>query len=407
MLERILSIDTQLFLLINKLPHPSFLVFIGRLLSGAETLGLTWFLIVLVLIIKEHHHKTLFLELVVALIGAGFTAQYVVKNIVGRLRPELVLNNITVYAKVNDYFSFPSGHATTAFAGAVIVSRIFPKGAPYFYFLAFLIAFSRIYLGVHYPLDVLTGIILGLVIGFMVIKLTKPSKKIKAAISILILFSFLTFPQKAHAKTVLYVEQNNLSIYNDGSFDFAQDKQVLGLSTLNLSQKILKIDKDQNGLSVGITQENGEVLGNQALDEIIVKNEAGNFLKVVGDRGKLLLQEKLVQVATNLPILIKQSTGQLLASTSVGDKLISYTPEAVIKKLQQEKILPRGEIPVKLELKEEGARLVYQITETKNKKLFGFIPVTANVTTTVSAETGKIDNQISPWFYQLLQRLAV
>lgn len=411
MLERILSIDTSLFLLINSLPHPDFLVFIGRLLSGAESLGLTWFAIAAVLIFKERHHKTLVIELLIALISASFTAQLLIKNIVGRLRPELVLNNIAVYTKVNDYFSFPSSHAATAFAGAVIVSRIFPKGAPYFYFLAFLIAFSRIYLGVHYPLDVLIGAVLGLLVGFIVIKLTKPAKKIKTAISVLILFSFLIFPQKTYARTILYVEPSQLYFYND--------QQVLGVATdepntqeddfslLNYSQKILKIDKGQEGLLVNITEENGEVLGSQTLDEVVVKNEGDNFLKVVEEKGKILLQEKLVSVTTNLPILIKQSTGQLLASTSLGDKLVFYKPQTIIEKLQKEKIIPQGEIPVKLELKEEGAKLVYEITETKDKKLFGIIPITTNVTTTVSAQTGELDNKISPWFYRLLQKLAV
>ena len=119
------------------------------------------------------------------------------------------------------------------------------------------------------------------------------------------------------------------------------------------------------------------------------------------------MQEKVAYAYTNLPILIKQATGQLLASTSLGDKLVFYKPEAIIEKLQKEKIIPQGEIPVKLELKEEGAKLVYEITETKDKKLFGIIPISTNVKTTVSAQTGKIDNKISPWFYRLLQKLAV
>jgi undecaprenyl-diphosphatase len=58
--------------------------------------------------------------------------------------------------------SFPSGHAATAFAGAAILSRALPGRWPVLFLLAAGIAFSRVYVGVHYPADVLGGAILGL-----------------------------------------------------------------------------------------------------------------------------------------------------------------------------------------------------------------------------------------------------
>lgn len=57
--------------------------------------------------------------------------------------------------------SFPSGHAATAFAGATVLSFCAPRLAPAFYVLAAAIAYSRIYVGVHFPLDVLGGIVIG------------------------------------------------------------------------------------------------------------------------------------------------------------------------------------------------------------------------------------------------------
>jgi undecaprenyl-diphosphatase len=62
-------------------------------------------------------------------------------------------------------WSFPSGHAATAFAGAVSLSYLWRRGAPLFLLLAAAIAFSRVYLGVHYPGDVLAGAALGSVVG--------------------------------------------------------------------------------------------------------------------------------------------------------------------------------------------------------------------------------------------------
>ena len=57
--------------------------------------------------------------------------------------------------------SLPSGHAATSFAGAVVLSYLLPRSAPYVFLLAAAIAFSRIYVGVHYPTDVLAGAALG------------------------------------------------------------------------------------------------------------------------------------------------------------------------------------------------------------------------------------------------------
>jgi undecaprenyl-diphosphatase len=57
--------------------------------------------------------------------------------------------------------SFPSGHAATSFAAATVLSFAFPRWAPAFFLLALAIGFSRVYVGVHYPLDIVGGAILG------------------------------------------------------------------------------------------------------------------------------------------------------------------------------------------------------------------------------------------------------
>jgi undecaprenyl-diphosphatase len=61
--------------------------------------------------------------------------------------------------------AFPSGHAATSFAGATVLSFAFPKLAPYLYVLAAAVAFSRVYVGVHYPLDIVGGALLGVVVA--------------------------------------------------------------------------------------------------------------------------------------------------------------------------------------------------------------------------------------------------
>jgi undecaprenyl-diphosphatase len=62
-------------------------------------------------------------------------------------------------------FSFPSGHATVSFACATVLAFAIPRLAVPLYALAALIAFSRVYVGVHYPIDVIAGAALGVLIA--------------------------------------------------------------------------------------------------------------------------------------------------------------------------------------------------------------------------------------------------
>jgi undecaprenyl-diphosphatase len=66
-------------------------------------------------------------------------------------------------------FSFPSGHATSTFGAAVAVSRMWPQTRVLWWTLAVLVGYSRIYLGHHYPLDVLGGALLGIAVAFWVL----------------------------------------------------------------------------------------------------------------------------------------------------------------------------------------------------------------------------------------------
>jgi undecaprenyl-diphosphatase len=69
--------------------------------------------------------------------------------------------------------SLPSGHAATSAAGAVVLSALAPRAAPAFVLLALGIAFSRIYVGVHYPSDVLLGAAIGAAVGLLGLRLRR------------------------------------------------------------------------------------------------------------------------------------------------------------------------------------------------------------------------------------------
>jgi len=102
--------------------------------------------------------------------------EQIIKPLVGRLRPTAEMGAIIVGNRNNDY-SFPSGHATIAWAMAVVLSNKEPKLRWAFYILAFFISLSRIYLGKHYPGDVLAGGLLGWSIGKVSLLLDEYLKK--------------------------------------------------------------------------------------------------------------------------------------------------------------------------------------------------------------------------------------
>jgi undecaprenyl-diphosphatase len=96
-------------------------------------------------------------------VWAADLAAYGLKLLVDRPRPHL-----HPLVQVPADPSFPSGHAATSFAGATMLAGFAPRLAPWLYLLAAAIAFSRIYVGVHWPLDVLAGAALGTLLALAV-----------------------------------------------------------------------------------------------------------------------------------------------------------------------------------------------------------------------------------------------
>src|SRR5207247_10938133 len=96
------------------------------------------------------------------------SAYFAIKDLVDRPRPFEAHSEIHPLYTVHSS-SFPAGHATTAFAGATLLSYLAPRGTPLFVGLAAAIGFSRVYVGVHYPGDVLGGAAIGVLVGLAII----------------------------------------------------------------------------------------------------------------------------------------------------------------------------------------------------------------------------------------------
>ena len=117
-----------------------------------------------------------------ALLATVFTATCVwsadlialgLKAATGRPRPFETIPQADPLVGATVGQSLPSGHAATSFAGAVVLSYLLPRSAPYVFLLATAIAFSRIYVGVHYLSDVVAGAALGAAVGLAGIALLR------------------------------------------------------------------------------------------------------------------------------------------------------------------------------------------------------------------------------------------
>ncbi len=147
-------------------------IFITRLGNSA----FIWLFTALVLLgVKKYRHSGV--ALLLSIIISSILVDEILKNIFCRTRPFYAMPGLTALIPKPGSYSFPSGHTTTAFAAATVIASCLPKKFGILaYILAALIGFSRMYLGVHYPTDVLAGIVLGGLIGVVsdqVMKLKK------------------------------------------------------------------------------------------------------------------------------------------------------------------------------------------------------------------------------------------
>jgi undecaprenyl-diphosphatase len=127
--------------------------------------GLVWLVVGLVVTLIRRTAPALLLELTLAIVLASFLADHVLKPLVVRERPFVSTPEILVIGSRPGDASFPSGHAANAFAGASVLARRLRAQRVLWWALALVIAYSRVYLGVHYPLDVIAGALLGFVCG--------------------------------------------------------------------------------------------------------------------------------------------------------------------------------------------------------------------------------------------------
>ncbi len=165
--------DAALFVLINSRLHSALLDPLMLFLSDRWSLLLPLAGFLVYRTATAPHRTTVwlragFLLLVIGVTDASATG---LKGLVGRPRPCHVLAPVYLLVDCSESFSFPSNHAANIFAFAALLVAYDRKRAPVWVGIAALVAYSRVYLGVHYPSDVVAGAVLGAGIGWVSVKL--------------------------------------------------------------------------------------------------------------------------------------------------------------------------------------------------------------------------------------------
>jgi undecaprenyl-diphosphatase len=166
------EIDRQIFYFINVGLANSFfdllMPFITNKRNWFIPIGVTWILLIWK---GGKGGRTLAFLIIPALILADQTSSTFLKHIFERIRPCKVLENIRLLVRCGSGYSFPSSHATNISAAFTLFIYFYRKYTAIWLSIILLIGFSRIYVGVHYPLDVFGGFIVGSVISLFIISI--------------------------------------------------------------------------------------------------------------------------------------------------------------------------------------------------------------------------------------------
>ena len=167
MIEILKKIDNTIFRWINVKFRNKTFDKIMPIITSAGNLGIVW-IIISVLLMTKQDYRVLGQMILMALIITTILGEGIIKHIVRRSRPfqdkeeKLLINKPITY-------SFPSGHTASSFAALAVFLQMNGKLGLIVSPIATLIAFSRVYLKVHYPTDVIFGMLLGFTCGITVV----------------------------------------------------------------------------------------------------------------------------------------------------------------------------------------------------------------------------------------------
>lgn len=177
MFDILRAADITLFFAVNHLPHTVWSNWFFATLSVVGSMGMGWVMVAAVLVLKYNYRDRRYLMTFLLSIALTYITVTILKNSIGRPRPEFALPGVIVPYPCLDAWclieslSFPSFHAAASFCAAYLLAYGKRRHDAVWYSVAALIAVSRVYLGKHYPSDIIAGMGVGLLIGSIMMRL--------------------------------------------------------------------------------------------------------------------------------------------------------------------------------------------------------------------------------------------
>lgn len=178
-MELVQTIDNRILEFIRVYMHSGLLDHVMPFITALGNSGSIWICVAIAFLASKKYRRDGLL-LIGSLVFCLLTGSLTLKPLVARIRPCDVNTAVALLIPRPTDFSFPSGHTMASFAAAAVIFHANRKIGIAAFILASLIAFSRLYLYVHYPSDVIAGMLLGVLISFITIRLFQLIESIAA-----------------------------------------------------------------------------------------------------------------------------------------------------------------------------------------------------------------------------------